>query len=328
MPALLSSWMATPLADGWPSARVERMDGAKERRWVPLPSMSWVGKRKDRPSSARCSVVAVAGLLLGAVSLAACSGEAGNDAPDPVSTLYSYAPPETDAGSVDVDPLEPFNRGVYWFNDKIDLVLLEPVARAYRWLTPEFVRIGVRNFFRNLGSPGVVLNSALQGDFANAGKALGGFVVNSVAGIGGLLDHSEALGLQRNEEDFGQTLGVWGTESGPFLMLPLLGPSTVRDTVGFAVDFVTNPLFWITNGTLVGWGQYEDEVELAGTVRLGVSVISGREKFLDLVDELKRTSLDVYASQRSGFLQRRKAMIENRSSARWQGADEQSPSNP
>lgn len=140
------------------------------------------------------------------------------------------------------DPWEGFNRSVFRFNDRLDRYALKPVAKGYRKVTPRQLRSGITNFFRNLKMPVVMLNDLLQGKVGAAGHDLSRFFVNSTLGFVGFVDASTVLGIPRNDEDFGQTLGVWGVPNGPYLVLPFLGPSTVRDGAGFGVDVVTDPV--------------------------------------------------------------------------------------
>lgn len=140
------------------------------------------------------------------------------------------------------DPWEGFNRSVFKFNDRLDRYALKPVAKGYRKVTPRQLRSGITNFFRNLKMPVVLLNDLLQGKVRAAGHDLSRFFVNSTLGFVGFVDASTVLGIPRNDEDFGQTLGVWGVPNGPYLVLPFLGPSTVRDGAGFGVDVVTDPV--------------------------------------------------------------------------------------
>jgi len=145
------------------------------------------------------------------------------------------------------DPWESWNRGVYKFNDAIDRGIAKPVARAYVRTVPKPIRTGISNFFSNLNTTTVMINDALQGKFMAAANDLGRFLLNTTVGIGGLLDPATSAGLIRNDEDFGQTLGHWGVHAGPFLELPLLGPSDLRDAPATVVDAYTNPRQYINN---------------------------------------------------------------------------------
>lgn len=174
-------------------------------------------------------------------SAAAAAGQGGDMATpaDGAEATAAAAPAKADGGP---DPWEGFNRSVYRFNDRIDRHVLKPVAKGYQKVTPRAVRTGVTNFFRNLKVPVVLLNDLLQGKPLAAGQDLSRFVVNSTVGIAGVFDPSTKFGIPRNDEDFGQTLGKWGVAPGPYLVLPFLGPSSVRDGAAFSVDVVTDPV--------------------------------------------------------------------------------------
>ena len=148
---------------------------------------------------------------------------------------------EFDDGS-DYDPWQRFNRKVFQFNEVMDRYIAKPVAKGYRWITPNIVDRGISNFFSNLGDIGVTVNDLLQGKFMQAGSDGLRFVVNSTLGIVGFFDVASELGLPKHHEDFGQTLGYWGVSSGPFLVLPFLGPSNIRDGTSLIVDYQLNPL--------------------------------------------------------------------------------------
>lgn len=134
------------------------------------------------------------------------------------------------------DPWEPLNRVVFRFNDTLDTYALKPVAKGYDRVVPQFLNDGISNVFNNLGEPKNLVNNVLQGKIGDAGVDLSRFLMNTTVGVVGIFDVATRMGLQRNDEDFGQTLGAWGMDSGPYVMLPLLGPSTVRDTGGFAAE--------------------------------------------------------------------------------------------
>lgn len=199
------------------------------------------------------------------------------------------------------DPLEPFNRGVYAFNNAIDRAALEPIARGYRAVTPKFFRTGVSNALANLGEPVTFANALLQGNINRAGSTVGRFAINSTFGLLGVLNPADDIGLERQDEDFGQTLGVWGVPSGPYLMLPLLGPSTLRDGAGAGVDAFISP-----------WNHLDGED--MDTIRVAVGVtaaISGRAGAIEAIDNLRRTSRDPYVTVRSLYGQARSSAIVN-----------------
>lgn len=205
------------------------------------------------------------------------------------------------------DPFEPFNRAVFKFNDVVDRAVLRPVAIGYRAVLPSGVRAGIRNFLDNLETPAILVNSLLQGEWERASDTTGRFMANTILGLGGLIDVASDAGIPKHDEDFGQTLAVWGVAPGPYVVLPLLGPSTFRDTVGKGGDAMIDP-FGILGGADLLYGEYEDE---GPWVRLAVDTVDWRARNLDTLDELRRSSLDFYAAVRSAYRQRRAAQIAN-----------------
>ena len=193
------------------------------------------------------------------------------------------------------DPWESWNRGVYRVNDKLDRAIAKPVTRAYVRVVPSPIRTGVTNFFANLNTPTVMINDALQGKFLAAANDLGRFVLNSTVGIGGLLDPATPAGLARNDEDFGQTLGHWGVHPGPFVELPILGPSDLRDAPAKIVDTYTNPRQYIRN-EYVKYGLYLPYL------------VDTRAALLPLDETLKHV-YDPYAFIRDAYLQRRAYLV-------------------
>ena len=207
-------------------------------------------------------------------------------------------PQDQDDAAAKQDPWEGMNRGIYAFNDAFDAVILKPVARAYRGVVPEYGRERVTNVLSNLRQPVTMLNSVLQGDPENAFSSFWAFVLNSTLGIGGIFDFADVnTNLKVREEDFGQTLGAWGVPSGPYLGLPILGPSTARDTVGLVGDWFSDPFNYL-----------DDEVVITRTV---LRAIDARANALDLTDDIEKNSFDPYATYRSGYLQRREAQVNN-----------------
>jgi phospholipid-binding lipoprotein MlaA len=204
------------------------------------------------------------------------------------------------------DPLEPLNRGIFQFNLVLDGLLLEPAARFYRMAAPPFVRSGVSNFLANLRTPVVLANDLLQGEFERAELTFGRFMLNTILGLGGVIDVGGKVGMPaRHYEDFGQTLAVYGVGSGPFLMLPLLGPSNGRDAVGRAVDLAFDPFSAVA---VADPGLVSIEVAIA---RRSAEMVSFREETLDEFDELRRTSIDLYAAVRTLYGQFRANEIRN-----------------
>lgn len=190
------------------------------------------------------------------------------------------------------DPWEGFNRGVYKFNDTVDRATLKPVAKVYKKITPQWIRMGVGNFFANLGYPVTIVNQFLQGKPKTGLKDTGRFLVNSTLGVGGLVDVATPVGLQSNDEDFGQTLAVWGVGSGPYLTLPFFGPSTLRDAPSRAVDYFLGPLTYVE----IPW-------EAEWTMR-AVDLVHTRAELLSLDPTLQRT-FDPYAFMRDAWIQQR-----------------------
>ncbi len=207
---------------------------------------------------------------------------------------------KTNTDSEIYDPLESSNRRTLKVNDALDRAILEPVAKGYRAVTPEAGRTVVRNFLRNLNSPIVIGNELLQGDFKGAGNATARVIINTLAGFGGILDLAAEGGIEHQPEDFGQTLAKWGVGDGLYVMLPLFGPSTLRDASGKLVDSYADPLrIYLFN---------IDEEHLHYT-RLGAGVVSQREDLIEVINDLRKNSFDYYAAIRSAYYQKRQALI-------------------
>ena len=198
------------------------------------------------------------------------------------------------------DPLEGINRATLKFNEGVDKVVLEPVARGYRFVTPQAGRTVVSNFLRNLNSPVIIGNELLQGDLEGAGNATARVIINTLAGFGGILDLAADGGIEHEPEDFGQTLATWGVGDGAYVVLPLLGPSTIRDATGRMVDSYADPLRMYL---------FNIEEEHLHYTRVAASVVSQREELLEVIDDLRRNSFDYYAALRSAYVQRRQALI-------------------
>ena len=199
------------------------------------------------------------------------------------------------------DPLEPVNRSVFAFNDTMDTYVLRPIVKGYRAVTPEFVRNSVSNFFNTLSQPAHFLNALLQGQFNDAGSILGRTGVNLTFGFFGLFDVASEAGIPNPENDFGQTLAKWGWhDGGPFLMLPFLGPSNVRDTIGMGVDGMADPVYWRLHHT-------DEKALIYGGYAL--NAVQKRENVLDLTDNLKSSSTDYYAAMRTMYQQNRKKKV-------------------
>jgi phospholipid-binding lipoprotein MlaA len=216
-------------------------------------------------------------------------------------------PPATDAAAVAEynetnDPLEPTNRVMYEINDGLDTVIMRPLAQGYRAVVPEPVRQGVHNLLTNIGTPVVFANDVLQNKPQRAGDSFMRFLINTTVGVGGIFDVAKELGYPYHDNGFGTTLALWGANEGPFLFLPVLGPSNPRDFAGFGVDMVTDPWFWVGNG---GLGK-----KIFDWSRTGLSALDMRSRYLDDVDNIKKTALDPYATFRSLYRQRRNAEID------------------
>ena len=193
--------------------------------------------------------------------------------------------------------MEPFNRKVYAFNNSVDKAVLKPVAKGYVAVVPQLARRGVTNFFNNLGMVVTTLNDALQLKGKKVPVDFARFTTNLVFGLGGLIDVATELKIENRNEDFGQTLGYWGVGSGPYLVLPLLGPSDTRDAPSMAVDFVSSPFFYWDPDATVRWGLFALDI-----VDTRANLLSA-EKFLDTA------SIDRYSFLRDSYLQRREYLI-------------------
>ncbi|GLU34435.1 VacJ family lipoprotein [Trinickia caryophylli] len=194
------------------------------------------------------------------------------------------------------DPLEGFNRGVFKFNDTLDQYALKPVAKGYQWAVPEPVRRSVTNFFSNIGDVYIAANEIVQLKIADGVGDIMRVAINTIFGVGGLFDVASQARLPKHASDFGVTLGHYGVPSGPYLVLPLLGPSTVRDAAGLVVDYYGNPLTYVEPSS-VSWALY------------GVNLVNTRANLLTTVDVLSGAALDKYSFIRNAYLQRRRFLI-------------------
>lgn len=196
------------------------------------------------------------------------------------------------------DPLEPFNRAMFKFNDAVDVVALKPAATVYQEVLPTFVQTGVGNFFGNLADAWTAVNNFLQGNIESGVTDVMRVAVNSTFGLLGILDIGSEAGLPKHKEDFGQTLGKWGVKSGPYVVLPLFGPSTLRDTLALPVDLVGDP-----------WSYAEpSSVFAAGSV---LRVVDLRAAVLDASNLVEDAALDPYEFIRDAYLQRRESKVNN-----------------
>ena len=199
------------------------------------------------------------------------------------------------------DPLEGLNRAIFKLNDVADRIILEPVARGYRKL-PSPIQSGISNFLSNLRTPLIIVNQLLQGQVKNSAESTGRFVINTTAGVFGLFDVADNIGLEEKDEDYGQTLAIWGVGDGFYVVLPIFGPSNLRDTTGLVLTAVTDPVnaYAITEGE--GW---------VVPIRTTVNAVDRRSKIIDEVNALRNNSVDYYAAVRSSYYQNRKAAILN-----------------
>lgn len=195
-----------------------------------------------------------------------------------------------------IDPLEPFNRSVFRFNEGVDRAVLRPVATAYRDTLPLMVRTGVSNFFGNLGDVWSLANNVMQLKLQNSAETFMRLNVNTIFGLGGLLDIASEAGIERHREDFGQTLGRWGVPTGPYVVLPLLGPSTVRDTAALPVDHYGDVLSVVHD---IG----------ARNSLYALRVVDERATFLRAGQMLDEIALDKYSFTRDAFMQHRRSEV-------------------
>ncbi len=200
------------------------------------------------------------------------------------------------------DPLEPMNRGVFEVNMFLDGIILKPVAQGYRWVLPNFLRSGVKNALDNLGEPLNAANSLLQGELNRASTALGRLLINTTVGLAGLIDVAKTIGLHPVQEDFGQTLAVWGLENTPYLVLPLIGPSSIRDGIGKGVEFFVDPTAIALENSDLEWVTW---------TLTAVDIIERRSRHIETLDDIERNSVDFYAAIRSLYRQRRNDLINN-----------------
>lgn len=211
------------------------------------------------------------------------------------------------------DPLEGLNRGIYKFNDVADKAVVKPIAGAYKAVLPSPVRTGVNNFFSNLNTFISAINDLLQLKFDKAMTGAGRFVINSTFGIAGLIDVASMDGIEKRNEDFGQTLGHWGVGSGAYIVLPFLGPSSLRDTTGFVVDTVAfDPI------------SYVHDPRDRNLLRVA-KFVDKRAQYLPASDLLDEAALDPYAFMRDAYMQRRAAQVadSNGSNANFEDDDDE-----
>lgn len=242
-------------------------------------------------------------LVVVIISLGACSAQQTN------SSLADGNQTEVAQNDQEIwDPLEPVNRKIFWFNDKFDLYIGEPVASGYDYITTDSVQTGVRNFFRNLRLPAQVLSNVLQLKFGAAVKDAGRFAINSTAGFLGLWDiAAEHLELPYQYQDVGTALGYYGVGEGPYLVLPILGPSNVRDTFSYVTEIFLNPLYWLYASSAFDSGTDT----IIGASSASLQYVNTRARYLEILNDLKENSVDYYLGQQSYFTQYRRGEIKD-----------------
>jgi len=219
-----------------------------------------------------------------------------------------YADSDTDADGN--DPFESVNRKIFWFNDKIDINVLEPVAHVYEDNVPRPIQTGIGNFFENLKYPKYLVSDIVQLKFTQALEHTGRFLVNTTVGIAGLMDVAEDMGLEKHREDFGTALGYHGVGEGPYIVLPLVGPSNVRDTVGFVVDTFLDPFNFLD--PRFGWPYSGVRSGVSDPVTIGgvtVRTIDDRAGLIEAVDSARESAVDYYLFIESAYHQHREGLI-------------------
>lgn len=202
----------------------------------------------------------------------------------------------TGIGNNPVDPLEGFNRSMFSLNEGLDATIIKPVAQVYRNVMPSFAQTGVSNFFSNAGDLWTAVNNILQGNIGDGLNDFMRFSLNTTVGLGGLLDVASAAGMPKHRADFGQTLGVWGVPAGPFVVLPILGASTLRDTIATPIDFKGDILFSRTTSKV-------------SNVTSVLRIVDKRAAALDATNLIEEAALDKYVFIRGAYLQRRESQI-------------------
>jgi phospholipid-binding lipoprotein MlaA len=244
---------------------------------------------------AGCRPLARTRLAAAVATLAGLLGLAGCATPPPATRPAALA-----AYRANNDPLEPTNRVFFAVNNGIDRFTFRPLAIVYRQV-PRVIRNPIHNVLDNMGEPVVFANDILETKSRRAGDTLMRFLINTTVGIGGAFDFATGWGYPAHDADFGITLALWGLPNGPFLFLPVLGPSSPRDATGFGVDTVMDPYFWPPNGG--GFNTFR-------ITRTALSAVDARERVLDATDQINKTALDPYATYRSLYQQHRQSQID------------------
>ncbi|MGH1374803.1 MAG: MlaA family lipoprotein [Alphaproteobacteria bacterium] len=205
-----------------------------------------------------------------------------------------------EAGIIIQDPFEEQNRRVMAFNQAVDNTIIHPTVRGYRAIVPKPARSGIRNFLRNLKSPLTIANQLLQGDIEGTKNAVLRTVINTSVGFGGVFDVAGYEGIEYEQEDFGQTLAVWGVEPGPYIVAPFIGPSSLRDYTGYFIDGAADPLRWY---------MFNIDRELLYTGKFAAEYLDIRDSLMDTLVELEASTFDYYAATRSTYYQHRAALV-------------------
>lgn len=212
-----------------------------------------------------------------------------------IATVAALSGADWASAATEADPWEDINRSIFNFNDSLDSYLLKPVAQGYKDYTPEMVQTGVTNFFKNIGDVGNLVNDLFQAKFEHAGVDTSRLIFNTTFGVVGLVDVADYMGLKRNDEDFGQTLGYWGVESGPYLVLPFFGPSNIRDGLGSIPDNFMTPTPYIQNGG----------------AQFGLFASQAIDKRAQFLSAEKVITGDRYVFVRNAYLQNREFLIKD-----------------
>ncbi|MFO1186276.1 MAG: VacJ family lipoprotein [Alphaproteobacteria bacterium] len=280
--------------------------------------MPWTGGHGQAGGDVRRGRMIVAALVAAAMSTTGVPAFAETadinavpvvpaSATGPAAAAFSDTPASSGTTSAmkphsgNYDPLEDVNRYFFSLDMALDDALFKPTAYAYRYIVPKPGRKGIRNALNNLESPVIFANDVLQGEIGRAGNTTARFLINSTLGIAGLFDVAKSMGIPRHTEDFGQTLAVGGAGGGPYLVLPIFGPTNFRDLTGKLVDIVFDPMTWMggSNAEAIAIGRYV------------LDAISEREANIEAFDEIERTSIDLYAQVRSIYYQHRQSQIKN-----------------
>ncbi len=259
---------------------------------MPLKPCCQSASRLPPTRSRRRGLLAAAAAV--ALAVSGCATPPPADDPDAVAEFKATN-----------DPLEPTNRVFYAVNNGLDTVILRPLALGYHYAVPTPVRTGLHNVLSNIGSPVQLANDVLEGKPKRAGDTVMRFAINTTAGVFGIFDVATKWGYPNHDSDFGMTLASWGVPEGPFLFLPVLGPSDPRDAVGFGVDMYLDPF------TVMGKIQpHNQAISTFNWARFGLNALDGRERYLDATDQIKKTALDPYATFRSLYRQHRHAQVQ------------------